>query len=134
VTSREECREAAELIPWVVSGTASAEDTRAVHRHIAGCDGCRTDFVRAVVLQRRITQAVSALPAADLRIPAAETAPGRRPAVREAGLLTRLASLAEALGTPRIAVQAMRLVAQPVLRRPAWTVNVPLVATVRIGR
>ena len=113
------CREVAELMPWVVNATASAEEQRLVHRHTARCGACRTEFVQSVVLQRRLNRAVQALPAAEVR-----------PTARRAD---RLASLVEALGGPGIAAHILRLAVELPRTRAGLAVNIPLVATVRVG-
>jgi len=113
------CEEALELVPWVVNATASAEEQCGLYRHIAGCRACRTEFVQSVVLQRRLTRAVQALPTG-----------GVRPVTELAGPLT---SLVEALGGPAIVAQAVRQAIELPRTRPALTVNIPLVATVRVG-
>jgi len=113
------CQEALELVPWVVNGTASSEERRLVHRHIAGCGACRREFVQSVVLQRRLSRAMESLPAVE----------GRR-GVRRAD---RVASLVEALGVPGIVARTVRLAAELPRARPAFAVNIPLVATIRVG-
>jgi hypothetical protein len=37
-------REAWELIPWVVNGTATDEERTLVHAHLAGCPDCAGEF------------------------------------------------------------------------------------------
>jgi anti-sigma factor RsiW len=113
------CQEVLELASWVVNGTASPEEQCLVHRHIAGCGACRTEFVQSLVLRRRLTRAVQALPPA-----------GVQPARRRTD---RLASLVEALGGPGIVAQLVRLVAGLPRARPALLVNIPLVTTVHVG-
>lgn len=113
------CQEALELAPWVVNGTASAEEQRLLHRHIAGCAACRAEFVQSLVLQCRLTRAVESLPAIQ---------------VRPRGRATEQAArLVEALGGPGIAAQLVRLAADMRRIRPGLIVNIPLVATVRVG-
>jgi len=54
-----EHRRAWDAIPWMVNGSASDEQRRAVEAHLSDCDDCREELVR----QRRLHAAMSQPPA-----------------------------------------------------------------------
>ncbi len=54
-------RRAWELIPWLVNGSASAEERRAVEEHLAGCADCREEYQ----FQSRLRGAISRPPRPD---------------------------------------------------------------------
>ena len=59
-----QCEPVCELIPWVVNGTAHRADVRLVHGHIAQCAACRSEYVSALALARRMESLAGEMPGA----------------------------------------------------------------------
>jgi anti-sigma factor RsiW len=55
-------RQAWELIPWVVNGTAAAEQRRIVEEHLAGCEDCRRELAFQSQLRTAMAQDAGSAP------------------------------------------------------------------------
>jgi len=125
-----ECPEVQELIPWVVNHSASPEEQRSLHQHIAACAGCRRELVAAIALARRVTQAIATLSPAgcswsDLSTHLAEDDP--QPAARPAESVLRLL---ETAGLPALAADAVRWALTLADPRPALRLHLPLAVVI----
>lgn len=53
------CRRIAEIVPFVVNGSATRHERWQVCVHTATCPACRADYVRAIAWRRNLTDVVS---------------------------------------------------------------------------
>jgi hypothetical protein len=110
------CRESLESMAWVANGSASSRERIVLHRHIAGCDSCRREFIGLLVLRRRLERLAQELPPCGVGVP-------------PMAALSRLVPLLEALGVPRLAVGLLRLAAD--VTRAGVPLRVPFVGLLR---
>ena len=57
-----DCERARELMPWYVTGTLSAAETRELVSHLAECAACRDELVTTIRLGRTVNQAIADMP------------------------------------------------------------------------
>jgi len=123
------CSEIQELIPWVLNGSASDEESQLAHRHVMVCDDCRKELVQATIVARRIEVEMKRLPGLTLdeMTKLSSTIPETRD---DEPLMSKLAKLLDALGMPEIVGDAIRGGAVFTGDSPTMRLQLPMVAPV----
>lgn len=119
-------RQAWDLIPWIINGTASESDRKLAEPHIRGCADCHEEFELQCRLQRHMSSAASCELEADeswqaLRARLNATAPASRPTADSQRVRRRAAWagwLAAAVVAQSIALGALALA---LAVRPSFT-------------
>ncbi len=128
---RDICVQAQELFPWVLNQTAGDDEQQLVHRHVMACDDCRREFALATIAARRIEAEIGRLPGltpgdmATLRT-AIPAEPDDEP------LLSKLATMLDALGMPAIIGDAVRGGAAFTSDSQTVRLDLPLLAPVNV--
>ena len=128
------CRQAQELIPWVLNGTADCEDEHHLHGHTVECADCRRDLARASVLRHRVGEFVAALPSmpADGRLKL-ERGLGAQTESGSAAAIEKVLVVMEVLGLPEVITGIVKTVIDASAGDSGLRLELPFIPSVELG-